>query len=75
MIIIHSVNKLQKPLGRILEPAVTEALRRFPVVIVNGARQTGKTTLVRMSALSKGRTYRSLDDYDVLERAWTKSRG
>ncbi len=69
MVIIHGVNNLQKPLARLLEPAVTDALRRFPVVIVSGARQTGKTTLVGTSALSKGRTYRSLDDYDVLERA------
>lgn len=69
MLIIHHVNNLQQPLARILEPGVTEALRRFPVVVVSGARQTGKTTLVRTSAISKGRTYRSLDDYDVLERA------
>ncbi len=54
---------------RILEPAVLAALGRFPVGVVTGARQTGKTTLVTTGAIAKGRTYRSLDDYDVLERA------
>jgi predicted AAA+ superfamily ATPase len=57
------------PLSRILEPVVLEALGRFPVVVLTGARQTGKTTLVASGPIAKGRTYRSLDDYDVLERA------
>jgi predicted AAA+ superfamily ATPase len=39
------------------------------VVVVTGARQTGKTTLVSSSTISEGRTFRSLDDYDLLERA------
>lgn len=48
---------------------VLAALSRFPVVLVMGARQTGKTTLVGGGEIAKGRTYRSLDDYEVLERA------
>jgi hypothetical protein len=58
-----------KLLPRMLEATVVAALRRFPVVVVTGARQTGKTTLVSAGAVAKGRTFRSLDDYDVLERA------
>jgi predicted AAA+ superfamily ATPase len=60
---------LSRPLPRLLGPTVVAALRRFPVVVVTGARQTGKTTLVSSGAISKGRTFRSLDDYDILERA------
>lgn len=69
MTIIHGVNRSHKPLPRLLEPVLSESLRHFPVVVVTGARQTGKTTLVGSSALAKGRTFRSLDDFDVLERA------
>lgn len=63
------MNRLTTPLPRLLEPTVAAALRRFPVVVLTGARQTGKTTLVGAGAVAKGRTFRSLDDYDVLERA------
>lgn len=45
------------------------ALRRFPVVVVTGARQTGKTTLVGTGPIAESRTLRTLDDYDLLERA------
>jgi hypothetical protein len=58
---------------RLLESAVLGALRRFPVVVVTGARQTGKTTLVSTGAIAKGRTFRSLDEYDVLERVLARS--
>jgi predicted AAA+ superfamily ATPase len=37
-------------------------LRRFPVVVVTGARQTGKTTLVQHMAGASDRAYRTLDD-------------
>ena len=36
----------------------------FKAVLVTGARQVGKTTMLRH--LSKGRTYVSLDDADAL---------
>jgi len=62
-------------LPRLLEPVVLEALGRFPVVVVTGARQTGKTTLVEGGVVGRGRTYRSLDDYDVLERAMSQPGG
>lgn len=32
---------------RALEPAITTAIEQFPVVVVTGARQTGKSTLLR----------------------------
>ncbi|MBI2467089.1 MAG: ATP-binding protein [Candidatus Rokubacteria bacterium] len=66
MIIIHGVNKI---LPRILMPIVEEALGQFPVVVVTGARQTGKSTLVQHLPSSGDRLYRSLDDLDLLARA------
>jgi uncharacterized protein len=44
-------------------------LRSFPAVILTGARQTGKSTLVQQAPGRPTRTYLSLDDLDVLERA------
>jgi hypothetical protein len=69
MIIIQLVDRFPAPLPRILAPEVEAALQRFPVVVLSGARQTGKTTLVQSGAFAEGRSFRSLDDFDVLERA------
>jgi predicted AAA+ superfamily ATPase len=55
---------------RHLEGVVRRALRDMPVVLVNGARQTGKTTLVR--AIGGGRPamrYVTLDDAATLAAA------
>lgn len=53
-----------RTLPRFLIDAVQRVARTMPVVVVTGARQTGKTTLV--SELLPGRrTYRTLDDLDV----------
>jgi predicted AAA+ superfamily ATPase len=38
-------------------------------VVLTGARQTGKSTLVEAPPVGENRTYRSLDDFDVLELA------
>ena len=55
---------------RTLEPFVTQASQQFPVVLLTGARQVGKTTLLRH--LSQGeRTYVTLDDPLVLSLAKT----
>lgn len=70
MIIIHAVNRLQKTyLRRILEPVVDAALGQFPVVVITGARQTGKSTLVQNLASSALRNYATLDEMEILERA------
>lgn len=54
------------PLGRLVPrrvaALVAEALDDTRVVLVNGARQSGKSTLVRLVADDSGATYRSLDD-------------
>ncbi len=53
-------------LPRFLADRVTAALKDTPVVMVNGPRQCGKTTLVR-DFVSGERTYITLDDDTVLE--------
>lgn len=56
-------------LPRALQAPLTRAARTMPVVIVTGARQTGKSTLVRDLAPEEGRLYLTLDDLDVLDQA------
>jgi len=53
---------------RTLEKFVSKASNQFPVLIVTGARQVGKTTLLR-HICEKERTYVSLDDPLVLSLA------
>ncbi len=43
----------------------------MPVVVVTGARQTGKSTLARILAADRDRLYVTLDDIDVLDQAET----
>lgn len=45
------------------------ALRLAPVVVVLGARQTGKTTLVRSLPVLAPRPYLTLDDFDLRAQA------
>jgi predicted AAA+ superfamily ATPase len=56
-------------LPRLLSRPLEHALETFPVVVVTGARQTGKTTLVQH--VRGARAYLTLDDLDVLEQAQT----
>jgi predicted AAA+ superfamily ATPase len=52
---------------RIITPALQAALGDSPVVLLNGARQTGKTTLVQ--SLEDARTYLTFDEIGVLSAA------
>lgn len=61
---------------RHLEPLLLEALRQFPVVLLTGARQVGKSTLVQ--ALCRGpwkASYLTLDDRTLLDAALTDPDG
>lgn len=59
-------------LPRELAPRLVRALRRLPVVVVSGLRQTGKSTMLQHEpALVRGRTYRTLDDFPTLVAART----
>ncbi len=55
---------------RLLQNRVMQALSVMPVVVITGARQTGKTTLVReLLHESRQRPFYTLDSFDVLEQA------
>lgn len=55
---------------RNIAPLVREALQDTPVVLLNGARQTGKSTLVRSGMLGNGGSrYLTLDEAGVLAAA------
>ena len=64
--IIHGVNGNILP--RLLSRSLRDRMRVMPAVVVTGARQTGKSTLVQELAPA-GRRYFSLDDLDVLDAA------
>ena len=64
MIIIHGMNA-SAILARLLGPCVEKALRVAPVVVITGARQTGKSTLARAVEPERNRLYVTLDDMDV----------
>lgn len=63
MIIIHGMDTLPRLLG----DALAIHLTAMPVVVLTGARQSGKSTLVL--ALAGPRSYWSLDDLDVRDAA------
>ena len=54
---------------RWLESRLARAVEVHPVVILTGARQVGKSTLLRNAAPMGGWRYVSLDDLDVLSQA------
>lgn len=53
---------------RTLEPVVRKASKQFPVILVTGARQVGKTTFLRHLG-GKDRNYVTLDDPTLLALA------
>lgn len=64
MNIIH----VMKTLPRLVDDALATRLRMMPAVVLTGARQTGKSTLVEKLVPGE-RRYRSLDDFDVRDAA------
>lgn len=54
---------------RLVSPALGTDLESFPVVVLTGARQAGKSTLVQEGAPFAGRPYLTLDDPGVREQA------
>jgi predicted AAA+ superfamily ATPase len=69
MIINHLMDDRSEPLPRLLGPTLVDRLRRSPVVVLTGARQTGKTTLVRSFDGSGERAFATLDSLTTLDRA------
>ena len=61
---------------RVIEKALRDALADTPVVLVGGARQTGKTTLVRGEGITAAPgNYSTLDDLNALAAASTDPTG
>lgn len=58
-------------LERFAEGIVRRALAVNPVVVLMGARQTGKSTLAQSRAIAEDRSYVTLDDLAVRDRAST----
>lgn len=56
-------------IARAASARLRELVRAFRVVIVNGPRQAGKTTLLEMFHAEEGGTLRSLDDADMRRAA------
>jgi predicted AAA+ superfamily ATPase len=54
---------------RLISDVLTADLDTFPVVVLSGARQTGKSTLTREGAPFADRPYLTLDDLDVRQQA------
>ncbi|MDP3935577.1 MAG: ATP-binding protein [Alphaproteobacteria bacterium] len=50
---------------RYLDQKLLESIEESPVVLINGARQTGKSTLVQ-TLLKESHVYYTLDDYSIL---------
>lgn len=62
-------------LSRRLSPILRAALADRPVVLLHGARQTGKTTLARVSAKERGATYYTLDEAAIFSAATADPEG
>lgn len=58
-------------ISRSLETVVKEVTKEYPVVLVTGPRQVGKTTMLQKLMKGTERSYVSLDDLN--ERAMAKN--
>lgn len=62
--------KMKNYLPREIAPRLERTLKALPVVVLSGLRQSGKSTLLQNeSAIVRGRTYRTLDDFGTLAAA------
>lgn len=64
----------QPCIRRSLEPVLEQAAREFPVVVLTGPRQSGKTTLLQ-HVFAQGYAYVTLDLPDVRAAAVEDPRG
>lgn len=74
MIFIHNVNDIHSDIEfiyrpRWIAPLIQNATLDHPVVILSGARQVGKSTLVQYERPFSDWRYLSLDDFDILGEA------
>ena len=67
--IINHVMGALTTAGRLLQSRLVSALSQSPVVILSGARQVGKSTLVQHPEIARDRRYLTLDHLPTLTRA------
>ena len=60
---------VQPHLPRVASGLLERALAASPVVVLMGARQTGKSTLAQSEPFIENRLYLTLDDLEIRERA------
>ncbi|MBR4750706.1 MAG: AAA family ATPase [Thermoguttaceae bacterium] len=60
-----------KYIRRSLEDVVSQVTREYPVVLITGPRQVGKTTMLQKMAEGTDRRYVSLDDLNERNLAKT----
>src|SRR3972149_5885190 len=73
---MHGMNTSYSPPERYyprwVTPALQEASRDHPVIVLTGARQVGKSTLLLNADPFRDWRFHSLDDFDVLRQAREK---
>ena len=56
---------------RNIEIIIEDTIKHYPITLVTGPRQIGKSTLLYNSFLNKGYNYISLDDsLEILRNSW-----
>lgn len=65
----------QKMFKRTIKPIIEDALNRSPIVLITGARQTGKTTLAKEIGAQKNYHYVTFDDIRYLAAAQSDPTG
>ncbi len=77
--IIHDVNNFHSDpstyFERWITPLLSEASRDHPVIVLTGARQVGKSTLLQHAAPFRDWKFVSLDDFDALRQAQENPEG
>ena len=54
---------------RWITPRLQQAVKDFPIVVLTGARQVGKSTLLRNAKPFRSWRFRTMDDFDALRQA------
>ena len=54
---------------RWITPQIRDAIKDQPIVVLTGARQVGKSTLLTMAKPFKDWRYVTMDDFDTMRKA------
>jgi hypothetical protein len=62
LIILHAVIDLHELKPRLQIAVLAQVLNHYPVVVLQGARQTGKTILTQVPPIGRDRSFLTLDE-------------